>query len=55
MSYNQNGCHGHHRIALSNLGGKSNKWSENWTWIYDNHHNPYILMANFGLSNHWLC
>ena len=51
MTYYQNGCHGHHRRALGNLGEKSNTWRENETLIYANHHDPYILKVNCGIPN----
>ena len=55
MSYHKNGCRGHHRRAIGGLGEKSNTWRENGTWIYVNHHDPYILTVNFVLPNHWVC
>ena len=50
----QNKWHGHHRRALRYLGEKSNTWRVNGPWIYANHHDPYILTVNFGLTNIWI-
>ena len=55
MPYYQNVCHVYHRRALGYLGYKNNTWRQNGTWIYANHHNPYIMTVNCGLINHWVC
>ena len=54
MLYRQNGCHGRHIIALGDLGEKRNTWRQNGTWIYANHHDPYIITVNCVLPYHWV-
>ena len=55
MPYHQNGYHIHHRRALGDLVDRSNTWRVNGSWIYANHHDPYILKVSFGLPNHCVC
>ena len=55
MPYHQNVYHGNHRRTLGDLGENRNKWRQNGTWIYSNHHDPYILTVNFWLPNQWVC
>ena len=55
MTYYQNVYHGHHIRAIHDLGDKSNTQRKNGSWIYANHHNPYILTVNCDLPNHWIC
>ena len=50
----QKGYHGHHRIAFEDFGDKSSTLRQNGTWIYANHHDPYILTVHCGLPNHWI-
>ena len=54
MTYHQNGCHGHHRRELGDLGENNNTWRQNVPWVFTNHHNPIILTVNCGLPNNWV-
>ena len=55
IPYHQNVCHGHHIRALGDLGENGSTWRQKGIWIYFNHHNPYMLMVNCGVTNKWVC
>ena len=39
---------------LGILGRRATHGGKNGPWVYANHNNPYTLMANCGIPNHWL-